>query len=475
MMITRELKMSQPFKSLDNLKFTFNHVKIWFTSGMGFFTDAYDLFIIGAILAVFQSTTIPGFDLSTPSGKALEGLLAASSIITAIAGQLLFGFIADKIGRKAVYGVEATLMALGALFSAFAPNLLWLIAFRMIMGFGIGGDYPVSATIMSEYANVKDRGKLVALVFANQGIGSLAAVAVGAISAFILPADIAWRVMAAVGAIPAAAVIYLRRKVPETPRYSALVKGDMKEAEKSAQFLGAKIDTKVKVVAKRISFTQFLSRYGLLLLGTAGTWFILDIAFYGTGIYSSTIVTSILGHTTNLGFKIFQSGIPFMVGLPGYFTAVALMDKLGRKTIQTQGFIIMAVLYFIVSIVMITSGTKVTGFVIPTLSAFAIYALSFFFIQFGPNTTTFVIPAEVYPTSYRTTGHGISAASGKVGAAITTYLFPLLITTIGLKGILEMLAGVSVLGAILTLLFVKESKLKSLEEVSQEPVVEQKA
>jgi len=77
------------------------------------------------------------------------------------------------LGRKKVYGVEATLLTLGALLSAFSPNLPWLIAFRSIMGLGIGGDYPVSSVIMSEYANVKDRGKLIALVFANQGIGTV--------------------------------------------------------------------------------------------------------------------------------------------------------------------------------------------------------------------------------------------------------------------------------------------------------------
>jgi len=106
------------------------------------------------------------------------------------------------------------------------------------MGVGIGGDYPISATIMSEYANVKDRGKLIALVFSNQALGSLAAAAVGIISALVLPPCIAWRVMVGIGAIPAATVIYLRRKVPETPRYSLLANGNFEEAKKAASFLG---------------------------------------------------------------------------------------------------------------------------------------------------------------------------------------------------------------------------------------------
>jgi PHS family inorganic phosphate transporter-like MFS transporter len=94
--------------------------------------------------------------------------------------------------------------------------------------------------------------------------------------------------------------------------------------------------------------------------------------------------------------------------------------------------------------------------------------MSFFFIDFGPNTTTFVIPAEVYPTSYRTTGHGISAAAGKIGAAISTYLFPTLLATIGLKELLVMLSLLSILGAAITIVFIKEPKMKSLEEITEE-------
>ncbi|MFP3346822.1 MAG: MFS transporter [Sulfolobaceae archaeon] len=479
-----------PFKSLDSLKLTLNHIKIWYTAGMGFFTDAYDLLIISYILATFidaynyYGKSMPGFTnyLVGHSGAYWTGLLASSAIITAILGQLIFGYLGDKLGRKSVYGIEATLLTIGALLSAFSWNLPSLIFFRSIMGLGIGGDYPISATIMSEYANAKDRGKLVALVFSNQALGSIAALAVGVISASTFPPDIAWRIMAGVGAIPAATVIYLRRKVPETPRYSLLVKGDTEEAKKAAKFLGADIEVKSNVRSGLKGLNEFLSNYLPVLIGTAGTWFILDIAFYGTGVYSSSALAPVFGspfpsHATTLPLSEFQSdlakalflgGVPFLVGFPGYFTAVALLDKLGRKWIQLQGFIVMAIIYAVVSSVMVVKGTKVEGFSIAPTLAFIIYSLSFYFIDFGPNTTTFVIPAEVYPTKFRTTGHGISAASGKLGAAITTYLFPSLIAAIGIKEILIMLAILSVIGGILTFALVPEPKMKPLEEVSRE-------
>jgi len=491
-----------PFESINRLQLSMRHIKVWFTAGMGFFTDAYDLFIIGAIISTivnaynYAKISIPGFTdylvyipgVNTKGEVAFwTGLLASSAIWTAILGQLIFGRIADVWGRKKVYGVEAALLSLGALFSAFAPNLPWLIALRSIMGLGIGGDYPVSSVIMSEYANVKDRGKLIALVFANQGIGTVVAVAVGIGAAVALPPGVAWRVMAGIGAIPAALVIYLRRTVPETPRFALVAKGDVHEAKKAAQFLGADINAE-KADLRKHDWGSFLRHFGLVLLGTASTWFILDIAFYGTGVFSGPIVSALFGSpfpkTTPISLGQFQhdqavsielAGLPFFVGFFGYFTAVALMDKLGRKAIQTLGFVMMATLYAVVASLAIAKGTSISGFLIPTTAAFALYALTFFFIDFGPNTTTFVVPAEAYPTNFRTTAHGISAASGKLGAAITTYLFPSLLATIGVKEILYLLAALSVVGAVLTLAFVPETKGKALEEIGREIQVQETA
>jgi len=456
-----------PFDAIDSLKLTFNHLKIWYTAGMGFFTEAYDLFNITAVLIILGANSLPGFIIA--HNAFITGALASSSITSAVIGQLVFGFLGDRVGRKRVYGVEALLMMIGAILSAMSPNIYYLIAFRSIMGIGIGGDYPMSATIMSEYSNTKDRGKLIALVFANQGLGSLAALAVGIGSVIAFPPGIAWRIVALVGAIPAATVIYLRRKTPETPRYSLLVKGDVKEAQRAASFLGADLGNE-KVKAETFSLGSFLRKYGLLLLGTTSTWFIVDMALYGTGTYQGVITSSILGPASSLEKAILYAGLPYIIGFFGYFTAVAAMDRLGRKTIQTQGFIMMSIIYGAVVATSIASGTKITGFIIPSWAAMLLYGLSYFFIDFGPNTTTFVIPAEVYPVRYRTTGHGISAAAGKLGAAVTTFLFPELLLSIGVRGILEMLAIVSVVGAVITVALVKESKQKSLEEVAEERV-----
>jgi len=435
-----------------------SRLRIWFTASMGFLTDAYDLFVIGAIIDIFNAYRLPGFH-----DPRLEAILASSAIFAAIAGQLAMGRISDAFGRKFIYGVEAMLLAAGAILSAIAPNMIWLIASRVILGMGIGGDYPLSAVIASEYSCAENRGRLVGLVFAAQGIGAAAAVLASIGAAAMLPPDLAWRTIAAAGAVPAILVVYLRRRLPETPRYSALVKGDYAGARRAADELGIKVGSE-GVVARSMGAADFIRRYWLTLLGTALPWFLMDIAFYGTGIYSATIVTGILGTPSSIVQELFEAGLPYIVGAPGYFVSVALLDRVGRKSLQMGGFLGMAIIYIIVSRFVIG------GAVAPALSM-AIYSLSFLTVNIGPNTTTFVLPSEVFPVRYRSTGHGISAAAGKAGAGLSTlWLIPALTGSLGVGGTLEVLAILSVLGALATLLL-REPARRTLEEASREETV----
>ncbi len=148
---------------MDNAKISGHHWKIMFISGMGFFTDAYDLFIVGVVMTLLKDLW--------HVGKLEESLVESTALLASALGALLFGRVADMLGRKRIYGVEVLVLAVGAIACAFAPNILWLIGLRFILGIGIGGDYPVSATIMSEYAGKNHRGMMVTLVFAMQAAG----------------------------------------------------------------------------------------------------------------------------------------------------------------------------------------------------------------------------------------------------------------------------------------------------------------
>jgi MFS transporter, PHS family, inorganic phosphate transporter len=147
-------------RRLDESGITRAHWKIMFISGMGFFTDAYDLFVIGVVMSIVKHQ----WHVSPTA----DGLVTSTALLASAIGALMLGRIADMLGRKRIYGYEVLVLALGAIASAFSPNVWWLIIFRFILGIGIGGDYSVSATIMSECAGKKSRGLLISLVFAMQ-------------------------------------------------------------------------------------------------------------------------------------------------------------------------------------------------------------------------------------------------------------------------------------------------------------------
>src|ERR1700689_167024 len=222
--------------ALDEAPLGKSHLRAVVASGMGFFTDAYDLFVIGIASALITK------DWNLSSDRL--ALLNSTMLAAAFLGALVFGRYADKVGRKRVYWLVAVIMIAGALGSAFAQSYWMLIAFRFVLGFGVGGDYPVSAVMVSEYANRKDRGKLVGMVFGTQALGLI----IGPLVALALLGsgvsnDVVWRILLALGAVPAAAVIYLRCRMPESPRYQIQVQGKAGQAaSRMSAFTGGEVN-----------------------------------------------------------------------------------------------------------------------------------------------------------------------------------------------------------------------------------------
>jgi MFS family permease len=201
-------------------------------------------------------------------------------------------------------------------------------------------------------------------------------------------------------------------------------------------------------------------KYLILLAGTAGTWFLLDYAYYGNTISTPQILSLISPHASTMTKIALQLAIFVVAALPGYLLAIAYLDKIGHRRLQLVGFAVMGLCFAVIALV-----PGMTTMVVPFL---LVYGVSYFFTEFGPNMTTFVIPSEVYPVSMRATGHGISAGIGKLGAFIGVFLFPLLQTSLGLHGTLLLTAAVSVLGFALTMVLPETSGV-SLEDIATPP------
>ncbi|KAI9182270.1 hypothetical protein LWI28_023742 [Acer negundo] len=507
--------------ALDVAKTQWYHFTAIIIAGMGFFTDAYDLFcislvtkLLGRIYYHVEGAEKPG-TLPPNVAAAVNGVAFCGTLT----GQLFFGWLGDKMGRKKVYGMTLMVMVLCSIASGLSfgnsPKgvMSTLCFFRFWLGFGIGGDYPLSATIMSEYANKKTRGAFIAAVFAMQGFGILAGgiFAIIIASAFnsrfsapsyetnpiastIPEADYVWRIIVMVGALPAALTYYWRLKMPETARYTALV---AKNAEQAASDMSKVLQVDIEAEGQKIQkinedqssqfglFTkQFLRRHGLHLLGTTSTWFLLDIAFYSQNLFQKDIFSAVgwipPAKTMNAVDEVFkiaraQTLIALFSTVPGYWFTVLFIDRIGRFAIQLMGFFFMTVFMFALAIPYDhwTHKENRIGFVV-------MYSLTFFFANFGPNATTFVVPAEIFPARFRSTCHGISAASGKLGAMVGAFGFLYLAQSqdksktdagyppgIGVKNSLLALGVVNFLGMLFTFL-VPESKGKSLEEMSGE-------
>ncbi len=430
------------------------HLRAALVSGMGFFTDAYDLFVIG----IASSLIADQWNLSTGQ----LALLNATMLGAAFLGAFIFGRVADLVGRKRVYWLVAAIMAVAAIGSALSPSFWVLIGFRFLLGLGVGGDYPVSAVLMSEYSNSKDRGRLVGLVFSTQALGLV----VGPLVALALlgagtSTNLTWRLLLGLGAIPAAAVIYLRRKMPESPRYQVQVLGRGTAAEEQIHAVsdGAVRANGTQGERRAMRLSQFLThrRLAVILLGTAGSWFLLDYAYYGNTISTPQILTLISPTASPMTKIAIQLAIFVVAAVPGYALGIARIDRIGHRRLQLAGFAMMAICFAVIGLV-----PGMTTLVLPFL---LVYGLSYFFTEFGPNMTTFVLPSELFPVSMRATGHGISAGVGKFGAFIGVFLFPILQTSLGLRGTLLLTAGVSVLGALLTLVLPEPSG-RSLEEIA---------
>jgi len=437
---------------LDEQPFRRFHWVALFTTGMGVFTDGYDLSSIGLVLPL----VLASFGVAHLTGLE-SGLLAGSALVGAALGALVFGVLAQR-GRKKFYGIDVALMAVMAAAQAFAPNLWSLIGIRFILGIGIGADYVLSPTIMAEHANRRDRGKKIGLGF---GVMWPAGAAVAGLLSLLLVGlgvdpDLRWRLVLAFGCVPAISVLYLRRKMPETARYLARLGGDSASAtEVVRQIAGS--GPGARLSADRRAWQEVFSRHARAIFGAALLWLLFDIVVYSGILFGPSLIAKGLG----LAPTTFSLITSFVFVIPGALIGVALIDRVGRKKLQTWGFIGAAAMLGLFAYLHDQAmAAPAFGMVL-----FGLYSLV---ITAGPSTVAGagILGVELSPTRIRTIGQSITVVGGRIGASISAFLFPLLFGIIGETGVIYLLALVSVLGAVCTMALIPETARRSLEEIN---------
>lgn len=404
------------------------------------FNIQYNFASASVAVAIINSTSNLGHALY-PEPAWSKDLELATVFIGAILGMLVMGRLGDTVGRTKAMRFTTCLVILGAAIPAAAigsPNVVYAIIAcgRLVLGVGVGGAYPLSATSAAEQSHDRgSRSSVVSWAFLWQVPGQIIpyVLALGLFSAFGTTAWVeqaSFRILFALGTLPGILVLLAGRTATDSDEF-------LRDAQQS-----------------QVGIIQILRRESpqlrKTLLGTAGSWFLYDISFYGIAIFSPTILANIClagvkaadGSCQQTLQQVFLQNIFVQVmGLPAILISVLLIDRTGSKRLNVIGFLCLFVSFAAMGVAYMMS--------LSPRILFGLLCCITFFINFGPSLATYVLPAICFPAHLRSTCHGISSCGGKLGAVVGTVMFPF-INTWSLGAVLFIQSACSLAGAILS-------------------------
>lgn len=392
--------------------------KLLSIAGLGWMFDALDVGMLSFIIVALQKE----WSLTTQQ----VGWIGSVNSIGMAIGALVFGAMADRVGRKNVFIITLLLFSVGSGLSAITTSLALFLLLRLLIGMGLGGELPVASTLVSESVSADKRGRVVVLLESFWAAGWLIA---ALISYFIIPVY-GWRIALLLSAIPALYALYLRLNLPDSPRYTALERKQRPSILQNMKSVWAKEYAKQTLV--------------LWVL-----WFCVVFSYYGMFLWLPSVMVM-------KGFSMIKSFeyvlIMTLAQLPGYFTAAWFIEKYGRKFVL--------VTYLI--------GTAVSAYFFGTAEELPLLLTSGIMLSFfnlGAWGGLYAYTPEQYPTSIRGTGSGMAAAAGRVGGI----LGPLLVGYLVAAGkdisiIFTIFTIAIVVGAAVVLFFGKETKNTVLKD-----------
>ena len=428
------------------------HYKLLLVTGLGWLFDSMDTGLIAFILPVLAK------EWGLAPGQ--MGLIGSIGLIGMALGAVISGTVADRIGRKKVFTITVLLYSIASAFCALSWNYQSLLVFRFLVGFGLGGELPVAATLVSEYAPSRVRGRFIVLLESFWGLGWIAA---ACIAYFFIPVY-GWRMAFLIGALPALYVCLRRLHMPESVRY-LLTRGRVDEARQivlslekqlhvpSALFTG---ETEPVPVVAKASFRElwkkpFMSRTIMLWL----VWFGINFSYYGIFMWLPSLVFQ-QGFTVVKTFEYVL--IMTLAQLPGYYCAAWLVDKIGRK--------------YTLSAFLLFSGVASYFFGhASTAATLMMWGSVMSFFNLGAWGVLYTYTPEQYPTAIRALGSGWAAGFGRFGGmAAPMMVGALLARSFGFASVFYMFALVFAAVAVIVLSLGVESKQKDLESLSDELV-----
>ncbi len=438
---------------LDRLPVSPLHRRVFWLVASGMFFDGFDIYVAAFVLGALLKS---GF-----SSLGQAALFVSLTFLGTMIGSIVTGFLGDKYGRRFTYQANLLIFGLAAIGAVFAPSMGILIALRFIMGIGLGAENVVGYATMTEFAPAKTRGRWLALTsfFVVSGLPATAL-----LGSYIVP-HFGWRWMFLIGGIGALIVWYLRKQLPESPRWLESVGRDkeaetiVEEFERSAASTGATV-TPVTLVPSATPAAKFtfgsLFEPGLLprTITALVILFTINALLYG---FITWIPTFFVKEGMSIAHS-FQFALLMSFGAPiGALIGAYTADSWGRKPsiiIASVLSIIFSAIYpFVHSAVLL----PLVGFLL-TVPVYVLVALIF-----G------VYVPELFPTEIRLRASGATNMVGRSAAVIVPPLVVVLFTRSGVGGVLAFMIALLVIQIAVVAVFGIEPKARGLEELDAVP------
>jgi MFS transporter, putative metabolite:H+ symporter len=436
---------------VERLPVSWWHVKTRIIIGVATFFDAFDALAIASVLPAI----VPMWKLTPPQ----IGILISAGFLGQLLGALFFGWVAEKYGRMTGMIWSIATFAVMSLVCAFAWNYESLLVFRLIQGFGLGGEVPIAAVYISELAKTHVRGRFVMLYELIFPVGIVAASLVGL---WVVP-TLGWQYMFVIGAIPAVLVLVLRRLLPESPRWLANA-GRLQEADaavthierETEKAIGAPLPPPqpvVRVEGKRATLSDLFGP--LYLRRTLVVWLIWFTAYlvnYGLSIWMPTVYRTVFKLPLDVALR--YGLITTAIGLVGATIAALIIDHVGRKALFATCFAGGAAALIVLSQIAEPTPEQVLLYI----------SIAYFFVN-AINLGVYLYTPELYPTRARALAVGTASAWLRLASMIGPTIVGMMLAS-GLGSVFVSFGIVAAVAAVVTALFAVETKGRVLEEVS---------
>jgi putative MFS transporter len=434
---------------LDRLPIGPFHYRIMTLIGIGMFFDGFDIYLAGTVLGVTLKT---GF-----STLGENAIFISITFVGMMVGSFGTGFVGDRFGRRFSYQFNLLLFGVASLAAAFAPNMTILIICRFFMGVGLGAENVVGYSTMTEFVPAKSRGKWLGLMAVCVVTGLPAALLV---ASFVVP-YFGWRAMFILGGIGALVVWYLRKNLPESPRWLEAV-GRKEEAEALMQTIEREASQGQPLPAPALAPAVAPSSN----ISTLFTQPLLSRMIVGS-ICLITINTLLYGFVTWLPVFFIKQGLSvatsfsyallMALGAPvGSAIGALTADRWGRKPTIIGSSLITVALGIIYPMISDPILLPAVGFLL-TIPIYVLVALLF----------GIYIP-ELFPTEVRLRASGIVNTLGRGATIVTPFLVVMLFEARGVAGVMSLMIGLLIVQIIAVAGFGIETRHRRLEELKSE-------